>query len=276
MQIHGRAKLGPGGRLALCEAIESGMTFRQAAAAMSVSPATAHRWWHRYARVVPAERQSLAWAADRSSRPHRSPRLLDAGAQERICRHAGTPVGGLVWSRASLVIRTRRFGRSFTVTGCRGAHASRGRQPTATSGPALETCCTSTSRPTRALRSPGMRSPAIAHDPASTNASISARATPTQPSMTIPGWRSASSTRTSAPARCSPSSNTPSRSTEATGSRSDGSSPTTRGATPKTEHSPSCSTAKASSTRRSALTEHALTARLSASTRRWPASGATA
>jgi transposase InsO family protein len=92
MQIHGRAKLGPGGRLALCEAIESGMTFRQAAAAMSVSPATAHRWWHRYAGALPAERQSLAWAADRSSRPHRSPRLLDAGAQERICearQHTG-------------------------------------------------------------------------------------------------------------------------------------------------------------------------------------------
>ena len=92
MQIHGRAKLGPGGRLALCEAIEAGMTFRQAAAAMSVSPATAHRWWHRYASAVPAERQSLAWAADRSSRPHRSPRLLGAGAQERIRearQHAG-------------------------------------------------------------------------------------------------------------------------------------------------------------------------------------------
>ena len=43
MQIHGRAKLGPAGRLALCEAIDSGMTFRQAAAALSVSPATAHR-----------------------------------------------------------------------------------------------------------------------------------------------------------------------------------------------------------------------------------------
>jgi hypothetical protein len=27
MQIHGRAKLGPAGRLALCEAIDSGMTF---------------------------------------------------------------------------------------------------------------------------------------------------------------------------------------------------------------------------------------------------------
>jgi hypothetical protein len=32
MQIHGRAKLGPAGWPALCEAIESGMTFRQAAA----------------------------------------------------------------------------------------------------------------------------------------------------------------------------------------------------------------------------------------------------
>jgi len=25
------------------------MTFRQAAACLNVSPATAHRWWHRYA-----------------------------------------------------------------------------------------------------------------------------------------------------------------------------------------------------------------------------------
>jgi transposase InsO family protein len=92
MQIHGRAKLGPAGRLALCEVIEGGMTFRQAAAKLNVSPATAHRWWHRYQVASLAERQSLAWAADRSSRPHRSPRLLSHGAQERICharRHTG-------------------------------------------------------------------------------------------------------------------------------------------------------------------------------------------
>jgi transposase InsO family protein len=92
MQIHGRAKLGPAGRLALCERIERGLTFRQAAAAMGVSPATAHRWWHRYADALPAERRSLVWAADRSSRPSRSPGLLDAGSQERICqarRHTG-------------------------------------------------------------------------------------------------------------------------------------------------------------------------------------------
>jgi transposase len=77
--------LGPAGRLALCQAIDGGMTFRQAAVAMSVSPATAHRWWRRYQDALPAERHSLAWTADRSSRPARSPRLLDPIAQERIC-----------------------------------------------------------------------------------------------------------------------------------------------------------------------------------------------
>ena len=35
------------------------MTFRQAAAAMGVAPATAHWWWHRYAVALPAERASL-------------------------------------------------------------------------------------------------------------------------------------------------------------------------------------------------------------------------
>jgi transposase len=85
MQIHGRAKLGPAGRLALCEAIEDGATFRAAARAWSVSPATAHRWWRRYQDAPLAQRHSLVWAADRSSRPSRSPRLLDRAAQERIC-----------------------------------------------------------------------------------------------------------------------------------------------------------------------------------------------
>jgi len=85
MQIHGRAKLGPAGRLALCLAVEGGMTFRQAAAAMGVAPATAHRWWHRYAVALPEERASLAWAADRCSRPHHSPRLLASSERQRIC-----------------------------------------------------------------------------------------------------------------------------------------------------------------------------------------------
>jgi transposase len=85
MQIHGRAKLGPAGRLALCEAVGAGLTFRQAAALLNVSPATAHRWWHRYCDASTQKRHSLVCAADRSSRPHCSPRLLDQVCQERIC-----------------------------------------------------------------------------------------------------------------------------------------------------------------------------------------------
>jgi transposase-like protein len=48
MKVHANAALGPAGRLALVEAIESGMTQKAAAAAFCVAPATAHRWWHRW------------------------------------------------------------------------------------------------------------------------------------------------------------------------------------------------------------------------------------
>ena len=92
MQIHGRAKLGPAGRLALTQAVIDGMTFKRAAACFNVSPATAHRWWHRRLNATTEELSSGAWLLDRSSRPHRSPRLLDTVEQERICevrRHTG-------------------------------------------------------------------------------------------------------------------------------------------------------------------------------------------
>jgi transposase InsO family protein len=85
MQIHGRAKLGPGGRLALTEAVMDGMTLKRAAACFNVSPATAHRWWHRRLSAAAQELSSGAWLLDRSSRPHRSPGLLDAVEQHRIC-----------------------------------------------------------------------------------------------------------------------------------------------------------------------------------------------
>jgi transposase len=81
MFLHANAKLGLGGRLALVAAIEGGLSLRAAAAAFNVSPATAHRWWHRWLR---GGRRAEA-LLDRSSRPHRSPRLLPAELQERIC-----------------------------------------------------------------------------------------------------------------------------------------------------------------------------------------------
>ena len=81
MVLHANAKLGLAGRVALVAAVESGLSLRQAAIAFAVSPATAHRWWHRW---LDGGRHASA-LLDHSSRPHRSPRLLAAELQERIC-----------------------------------------------------------------------------------------------------------------------------------------------------------------------------------------------
>jgi transposase InsO family protein len=86
MKVHGNAALGPAGRLALVEAIESGMTLRAAAAALNVAPATAHRWWHRYRVAGEAERQAGSWLRDRPCTPHRQPRRLSAAEEEPILR----------------------------------------------------------------------------------------------------------------------------------------------------------------------------------------------
>jgi len=78
MNLHANAKLGLAGRRGLVSAIESGASMRSAAASFGVSPATAHRWWHRF-----LESGSLA---DRSSRPHRQPRRLSPAQEEPILR----------------------------------------------------------------------------------------------------------------------------------------------------------------------------------------------
>src|SRR3954467_7687912 len=82
MFLHANAKLGLAGRLALVQAVEHGLSLKAAAAAFSVSPATAHRWWHRW---LEGNRRPEA-LVDRSSRPRCSPRLLAVEVQERICR----------------------------------------------------------------------------------------------------------------------------------------------------------------------------------------------
>jgi hypothetical protein len=69
MQIHGSAKLGPAGRLALTQKVIDGMTLRQAAGRFGVSVATAHRWWHRRLDASSDELASGVWLFDRSSRP---------------------------------------------------------------------------------------------------------------------------------------------------------------------------------------------------------------
>jgi transposase InsO family protein len=82
MRLHANAKLGLAGRRELVLAIEGGMTLKQAAACFSVSPATAHRWWHRW---LEGGRGSAA-LHDRSSRPHRQPRRLSRLEEASILR----------------------------------------------------------------------------------------------------------------------------------------------------------------------------------------------
>src|SRR5713226_171510 len=85
MLLHANAKLGLAGRLALVRAIEEGLSLKAAAAAFNVSPATAHRWWHRWLDAGEEARASLACLLDRSSRPRRSPRQLAPALAEAIC-----------------------------------------------------------------------------------------------------------------------------------------------------------------------------------------------
>jgi transposase InsO family protein len=79
MNSHTKARLGFAGREDLVAEIEAGSSIRAAARCFNVSPATAHKWWHRF---LGEGRRGLA---ERSSRPHLSPRRLAADAEQRIC-----------------------------------------------------------------------------------------------------------------------------------------------------------------------------------------------
>jgi transposase InsO family protein len=86
MGQHHRAKLGPAGRAQLVSVIDAGASFRAAAAAMNVAPATAHRWWCRWQQASEPDRRSGRWAWDRSSRPCRSPTRTSVDQEQRICQ----------------------------------------------------------------------------------------------------------------------------------------------------------------------------------------------
>lgn len=85
MGQHHRAKLGPAGRAQLVSVINAGASFRAAAAAMNVAPATAHRWWWRWQTATELERVSGRWASDRSSRPLSCPARTPVEQERRIC-----------------------------------------------------------------------------------------------------------------------------------------------------------------------------------------------
>jgi transposase InsO family protein len=85
MALHRNARLGLAGRRVLVADVEAGCSCREAARRRGVSPTTACRWWRGWSEARAQERLSLACLEDRSSRPHRSPRLLPLAERRRIC-----------------------------------------------------------------------------------------------------------------------------------------------------------------------------------------------
>ena len=87
MSIHANARLGPAGRRELVFLmINLGMSERQAAACLSTSNCTAHRWKQRWLVASLQERESGAWALDRSSRPRNSPRKTRPEIERQVCK----------------------------------------------------------------------------------------------------------------------------------------------------------------------------------------------
>ncbi len=79
LRVHPRAKLTVAGRRLLVERVlEEGWPVPCAAEAQGVSVATAYKWVRRW------RAEGLAGLADRSSRPHRSPRRLPEGREQAI------------------------------------------------------------------------------------------------------------------------------------------------------------------------------------------------
>ncbi len=83
---HPRATLGPAGRIELARLqLEDGLSERAAAAVLSTSHQTARRWKLRRLNATTEEIESGAWAKDRSSRPHCSPRKRSAELERLVC-----------------------------------------------------------------------------------------------------------------------------------------------------------------------------------------------
>ena len=142
MYLHANAKLGLAARFALVEAVAGGCSIRGAATRFNVSPATAHRWWHRWLAAGEEARETLSCLFDRPSRPRRCPRQLAAQLEEAICT-CRLQTG---WG-PRLVAGATGFPHSTVWKVLKRAGISRppraqGSRPTGTSGLALATCCT--------------------------------------------------------------------------------------------------------------------------------------
>jgi len=85
MHLHRNAALGLAGRRRLVGLVlDDGLTQREAARRMGVSPATANRWVRRWREAGESPRRHHECLGDRSSRPRRMPRLSSPETEARI------------------------------------------------------------------------------------------------------------------------------------------------------------------------------------------------
>lgn len=80
----GRCRLGLGGRLELVQLVERGYSLRAAARALGVSPATAHRWWHRWEQADEQQRASRVCLRALPPVPKSCPWALSREIEQRI------------------------------------------------------------------------------------------------------------------------------------------------------------------------------------------------
>jgi transposase-like protein len=105
MYLHANAKLGLAARFALVQAVEGGCSIRSAATRFNVSPATAHRWWHRWLEAGEEARRTVL--SVRSSQP---PRQLAPQLEKAISAPAAALQHYKVRLRQSRRVRYRLCG----------------------------------------------------------------------------------------------------------------------------------------------------------------------
>jgi transposase InsO family protein len=115
---HPNARLTPRGRHELVQLVERGATLRRAAEACNVALSTAHRWVVRWRAASSSDRASGVCLLDRSSRPHHSPRRVDAATEQRVVALRQRTGWGPRLLAGELGIADQTIGKVLSRCGC--------------------------------------------------------------------------------------------------------------------------------------------------------------
>ena len=216
---HPNARLTVRGRLELVLFVDAeGHSFRQAAQPSDAACSTAFEWVARWRAASVHERRGLACLCDRSSRPHRSPRLMPRSPRRGSSLSPTHRLGPAPDRRRA------RHGPLERLEGARPPRPLAARARRARAGAPLRVALPGRSaahghQALCALRAPRPRADGGARPHrAPTGGRGSATSSPTRSSMTTRAWPTSSCTTTSAPAPSPPSPRAPWPGSPSTGS----------------------------------------------------------